>query len=303
MAGILTSCKVGKSYVRPDLHLPDSLAQHQDTVSFGDKDWEEIYTDSTLRSLIDRALDHNKDMLIAAARIKEMAAQKRISTAALLPDIKGKVTAERELENHGGDAFKKSETFEAQFLVSWELDLWGNLRWARSASIAEYLQSVEAQRALRMTIVAEVAQAYYELVALDTELDIVKQTLKAREEGVRLARIRFEGGLTSETSYRQAQVELARTATLVPDLERKISLKENDIAFLAGEYPNRIARFPTASGIQFSGNTSDRDAIYFVGTPSRHTSGRAEVDCCQCQSRGSLYEYVSSSRPDRWFRY
>ena len=82
IAGILTSCKVGKSYVRPDLHLPDSLTQHQDTVSFGDQDWEEIYTDSTLRSLIDRALDHNKDMLIAAARIKEMAAQKRISTAA-----------------------------------------------------------------------------------------------------------------------------------------------------------------------------------------------------------------------------
>ena len=241
-AGILTSCKVGKSYVRPDLHLPDSLAQHQDSVSFGDQDWKDIYTDSTLRSLIERALDHNKDMLIAAARVKEMAAQKRISTAALLPDIKGKVTAERELENHGGEAFKRSDTFEAQFLVSWELDLWGNLRWARSASIAEYLQSVEAQRALRMTIVAEVAQAYYELVALDTELDIVKQTLKAREEGVRLARIRFAGGLTSETSYRQSQVELARTATLVPDLERKISLKENDIAFLAGEYPNKIAR-------------------------------------------------------------
>lgn len=111
-----------------------------------------------------------------------------------------------------------------------------------SASIAEYLQSVEAQRALRMTIVSEVAQAYYELVALDTELEIVRQTLKAREEGMRLARIRFEGGLTSETSYRQSQVELARTATLVPDLERKISLKENDIAFLAGEYPNKIAR-------------------------------------------------------------
>ena len=173
LAGVLTSCKVGKSYVRPDLHLPDSLAQHQDSVSFGDQDWKDIYADSTLCSLIDRALEHNKDMLIAAARIKEMAAQKRISTAALLPDIKGKVTAERELENHGGDAFKKSDTFAAQFLVSWELDLWGNLRWARSASIAEYLQSVEAQRALQMTIVAEVAQAYYELVALDTELDIV----------------------------------------------------------------------------------------------------------------------------------
>ena len=242
LAGILTSCKVGKSYVRPDLHLPDTLAQHQDTASIADRDWWEIYTDTTLHALIERTLEHNKDLLIAASRVKEMAAQKRISTAALLPAINAEVTAERELENHGGDAFKKADTFEAQLLVSWEVDLWGNLRWARSASIAEYLQSVEAQRALRMMIVAEVAQAYYELVALDTELHIVKQTLQAREEGVRLARIRFAGGLTSETSYRQAQVELARTATLVPDLERKISLKENDIAFLAGEYPNRVVR-------------------------------------------------------------
>ncbi len=263
----------------------------------------DIYTDATLRSLIERALDHNKDMLIAAARVKEMAAQKRISTAALLPDIKGKVTGERELENHGGDAFKRSDTFEAQFLVSWEVDLWGNLRWARSASIAEYLQSIEAQRALQMTIVAEVAQAYYELVALDTELDIVKQTLKAREEGVRLARIRFAGGLTSETSYRQAQVELARTATLVPDLERKISLKENDIAYLAGEYPNKIARSRLLQEFNLSGNTSCRVAVYFVGTPSRHSSGRAEIDCCQRKSRSGLYEYVPASCSDWWFWY
>ena len=269
-AGILTSCKVGKSYVRPDLHLPDSLAQHQDSVSFGDQNWKDIYADSTLRSLIDRALEHNKDMLIAAARVKEMAAQKRISTAALLPDIKGKVTAERELENHGGDAFKKADTFEAQFLVSWELDLWGNLRWARSASIAEYLQSIEAQRALRMTIVAEVAQAYYELVALDTELDIVKQTLKAREEGVRLARIRFAGGLTSETSYRQAQVELAKTTTLVPDLERQIRLKENEISLLTGHYPGDIPR----------GENIDRQTLLTdlpVGLPSSLLERRPDI--------------------------
>ena len=84
LAGVLTSCKVGKSYVRPDLHLPDSLERAQDSISFGDQDWRDIYTDATLRSLIERALDHNKDMLIAAARVKEMAAQKRISTAALL---------------------------------------------------------------------------------------------------------------------------------------------------------------------------------------------------------------------------
>ena len=77
----LTSCKVGKSYVRPEMALPDSLAQQQDSMSIADEQWQAVYTDSTLRALIDRALEYNKDMLIAASRVKEMAAQKRISVA------------------------------------------------------------------------------------------------------------------------------------------------------------------------------------------------------------------------------
>ena len=217
---LFASCKVGKSYVRPEMALPDSLAQQQDSISIADEQWQAVYTDHTLRSLIARALEYNKDMLIAAARVKEMAAQKRISVANLLPQLNGKIGAEREVENYGDHSRDVGNSYEAKALLSWELDLWGNLRWKKVAAVADYLQSVEAQRALRMTIVSEVAQAYYELVALDTELEIVRQTQKARE----------------------AQVELARTATLVPDLERKISIKENDIAFLAGEFPTRIER-------------------------------------------------------------
>lgn len=239
---VFPSCKVGKPYVRPDLQLPDSIIAQQDSLSLGDMQWWELYADSALTALIDRSLDYNKDMLIAAARIKEMAERKRISTSKLLPGFNAQIEDEYERENHGGDALKATNTFDVQILFSWELDLWGNLRWGRAASIAEYLQSIEAQRALRMTIVAEVAQTYYELVALDTELDIVRQTLKAREEGMHLARIRFEGGLTSETSYRQAVVEYARTATLIPDLEREIALKESDLAFLTGDYPKSIVR-------------------------------------------------------------
>ena len=212
---LFASCKVGKSYVRPEMALPDSLMQQQNSISIADEQWQAVYTDNTLRNLIARALEYNKDMLVAAARVKEMAAQKRISVANLLPQLNGKIEAEREVENYGGHSRDVGNSYEAKALLSWELDLWGNLRWKKVATVADYLQSVESQRALRMTIVAEVAQAYYELVALDTELEIVRQTQKAREEGVRLARIRFEGGLTSETSYQQAQVELARTATLV----------------------------------------------------------------------------------------
>ena len=104
--------------------------------------------------------------------------------------------------------------------------MWGKLRWANEADIAAYMQSVEARRALQLTIVSSVAAGYYELCALDQELKIVQQTLAARREGVRLAKLRYEGGLTSETAYNQAQVELARTETLVPSLSQR---KEYDL--------------------------------------------------------------------------
>ncbi|WP_370524387.1 efflux transporter outer membrane subunit [Bacteroides sp. 224] len=238
----LYSCKIGKSYSRPEMALPDSLWSNQNYLSMADREWWEVYTDGPLKQLIEKTLLYNKDLKIAAARVKEMAAQRRISTSNLYPQLNGIISGEREFENDGGDHSTQSNTFEAKALLSWELDLWGNLRWGKEAAVAEYLQSVEAQRALRMSIVAEVAQSYYELVALDNELAIVKQTLYAREEGVRIARLRFEGGLTSETAYQQARLEVARTATMVPDLEREVVKKENDIAFLAGKFPEQIKR-------------------------------------------------------------
>lgn len=237
------SCQLGKHYARPDLHLPallDSTAT--DTTSIADFRWWELYTDTTLQKLIRETLEHNKDMLTAAARLKEMAAQRRIAYADMFPQVNGRLYTDKEAENYGGDNYKSTPEYTAKFIASWELDLWGNLRWTKDKSMAQFVQAVENRRALQMTLVAQVAQAYFELVALDNELAIVKQTLSAREESVRLARLRFNGGLTSEAVYQQAQVELARTATLVPDLERSIALKENDINFLAGRYPEKVER-------------------------------------------------------------
>lgn len=271
LAMLLSSCQLGRHYARPELDLPQQLdATQQDTLSIADRQWWTLYTDTTLQALIERTLTYNKDMKMAAARVKELAAMKRIDLANLLPQLNGKLYADKEAENYGGDAYTSDRSYEAKAIVSWELDLWGNLRWARDRSMADFLGSVEAQRALKMSLVAEVAQAYFELVALDNELSIVRQTLAARKEGVRLARLRFEGGLTSETSYQQAQVELARTATLVPDLERKISIKENDIAFLAGEYPRKIARAVLPEEVQLP------DALP-VGLPSTLLERRPDV--------------------------
>ncbi len=206
--------------------------------------WSSLYQqDTVLQSLIGKALEHNKDLLVATVRIKEMAANKRISFANMFPQIGGELAGQREALNYGGDAQVYEPELRANLNVSWELDIWGKLRWANEAGVAAYLQTVEARRALHLTIVAQVAQAYFELKALDRELEIVIQTLEARREGVRFAKLRYDGGLTSEIPYRQSQVELARTETLIPNLENEIKLKENDLFVLAGEFPSgRMAR-------------------------------------------------------------
>jgi multidrug efflux system outer membrane protein len=190
-----------------------------------------------LQTLITKALDHNKDLLAATARIKEMAANKRIGLAGLFPQIGGEAAGQREYLNYSGDKKAYDSEVRANLNVSWELDIWGKLRWAYDAGLAAYLQTVEAQRAMHLTIIARVAQAYFELKALDTELEIVKQTLEARREGVHFAILRYEGGLTSEIPYRQSLVELARTETMIPNLENEIKLKESDLFVLVGEFP------------------------------------------------------------------
>ena len=234
---MLASCKIGKKYTRPELNLPGQIAGIKgDSVSVDSLNWWDLYTDPVLQRLIVKTLEYNQDMQIAVARVKELMALQRMDRADLFPKVDAKVHADREHDQ------TPDNTFELKALLSWEVDLWGKLRWANQAAISEYLQSVEGRRALQLSLVAQVAQSYFELTALDQELSIVNQTLAARWEGVRLAKLRFEGGLTSETSLRQAEVELARTQTLTPELERKIRLKENEISLLTGQYPGKVER-------------------------------------------------------------
>lgn len=249
---LMGSCKLGKEYVRPEIRLPelkpDSVAA--DSASFADMQWWEVYGDTILQGLIRKTLEQNKDMLTASAKIKELAALRRVDISKLFPQIDGKLYADKDAENYGGHNYKSSPELTGKFLLSWEVDLWGNLRWAAEKSRAQLLGAMDNRQALQVSLVAQMAQSYFELVALDHRLKIVRQTLRAREEGVRLAKLRFDGGLTSETSYQQAQVELARTATLVPDLERSISEKENEIALLTGDFPYRIPRSELESSMQ-----------------------------------------------------
>ena len=156
---------------------------------------------------------------------------------------------DRETNHKSGSNYVEDVEVAAKLSLSWEVDFFGRLRWANREALAQYLQSVEAQRAIQMTLIADVATAYFELLALDKEMKIVQSTISIREENVHQAKLRFEGGLISEIPYQQTQVELAKTASMLPDLRMKIKMKENELSMLTGTLPSVILRSDISSDI------------------------------------------------------
>ena len=182
---LLNGCSIQKRCQAPELNLPDEIiAGENDTLTLADMAWWELYSDSTLSKLIDKTLNNNRNMRAAEAHIRQMEELYRVSKASLWPSIGGQVFADRETNAYYGEKTSIEPELSLKASLSWEVDLWGSLRWSKKKGAAEYLNSVEAARAMQMTLIAETATAYFELVALDQELEIVLQTVETREESV-----------------------------------------------------------------------------------------------------------------------
>lgn len=284
LTGVLSvSCSAVRNCKAPELNLPAEVVEGgSDSLTVVDLEWWRFYGDTTLCRIIERTLADNKDLLAAAARVERMRQLYRIDKAQRLPDVSARAAADYETNDYVGESSSRDPEFGAKLTVGWEADLWGNLRWAKRRGGAEYHASIEDERAMRMTLVAEVAAAYYRLVALDNELSIVRRTLITRGEGVYQAQLRFEGGLTSETVYQQAKVELATTASLIPDLERRIEITENALSLLMGAYPDwRVNRSKMDSEVEMPENLP-------VGLPSELLQRRPDVRSSELRLRSAM---------------
>ena len=276
------SCSPAKHCAAPELDLPETFTAESgtDTLTLADLEWWKIYPDTTLHHLIKTALEYNKDMLVAAERLREMEYRYRIQRSELWPSLSVRAYGENEYTNYSGKDPADDPVASVIGRFSWEIDLWGHLRWASKEKLAEYLASVEAQRALRISLIAEVANTYFDLLALDNELLIVKRTLQTRDEGVQKAKLRLDGGLTSDIPYQQALVERATTAALVPDLERKIAMKESEMAFLTGSYPKHIARSTIPFELSYRKNVP-------LGVPSQLLTRRPDLRQAEMELRAA----------------
>lgn len=235
---LFSACSGVRNCTPPQLDLPAELdGNSTDSLTMSDLNWWQVYTDSALVAVIKETLEHNKDFLAAAERVEEMRQLYGVSKSNFFPEISGRIYGNYETNDYLDMKEVRDPEYGVKLAISWEADIWGGLKWARRKGEAQFVASVEQQRALRMTLIAEAASAYYRLIALDNELSIVRQSLETRRENVRVARLRFEGGITSELVYRQTLVEESATAALIPDLERRITQAQNAITLLMGRYP------------------------------------------------------------------
>lgn len=279
----LASCSGVKNCAAPELNLPGELAGNStDSVTLADMEWWKFYADSALNNIIGETLAHNRDFLSAAARVEELRQLYGVEKLNLTPVLSGLALADHETNDYYGESHSEQPEFSLKASLSWEVDLWGGLKWKRRQSEAGYKASIADQRAMKITLIAEVASAYFRLLALDNELAIVRRTLFTREENLKKAKLRFEGGLTPETVYQQALVEYASSAALIPGLERQIEVQKNAIALLMGRYPGEeIAR----GKLEFD-RSIDRE--FPVGLPSQLLKRRPDLIAAEMRLASSM---------------
>lgn len=236
---ILAGCSGVRNLAPADTDMPSTYMPglESDSASIADIEWWRFYADSTLCRLIRLALDNNRDLLKAGARVEQARQLYGVDKANMLPEISGLAGASYETNNYGGAGTSKDPEYDLKLTVNWEINLLGSLSWAKKRGAANFAATIDDFHAMRMTLISDVASAYFRLIALDNELAIVRQTLVTRRESLNQAKIRFEGGLTPETVYQQAKVEYASAASLIPNLERQVTVARNALTLLTGDFP------------------------------------------------------------------
>ena len=282
--GKLTQADVG-STLPPAYAAADSVAAAGapvDTLTAADVQWWQLYSDPKLVAIIKRVLDNNKDLLIAAARVEELRQLHNIDRMGYMPTVSGIVGATRETNDYYGEKFTGDTEVSFKGILNWEANLWGAVSRQRQQSAAQYMAGLHDWRAMRIELIAQTASAYIQLIALNNQLAIVRQTLDTRRQALDKALLRYKGGLTSELVYQQAKVEYETTAALVPGYEQRIQAMRNALSLLCGEYP--IGQVDV-TGMALSEFLPQRMP---VGVPSQLLERRPDLQASESRLRAAM---------------
>lgn len=244
------SCAVGPNYKRPGVTVPGTYrgAAPQDATqsaaeSLADQKWWDVFQDKQLQDLIRTALQQNYDVRIAATRILQAQAQLGITRANQSPSIgAGTQAVDQRIPNTKPSHQYDTSANQLGFALSWDLDFWGKYRRATESAQASLLATEWARKAVLNTLVSDVATAYFQLRALDLQLEISRRTLASRQDSLQLTQKLANGGASSMLDVRQAEQLVFTAAEIIPDLERRIEQQENLLSTLLGNNPGPIVR-------------------------------------------------------------
>jgi len=246
---LVAGCAIGPDYKQPEMASPPAwLVDQKIAQDMANTAWWEQFNDPVLNDLIRTALQENRDLRTATARVEEFYGRYGATRANLFPQIGyGGSAGKVQLTEQGPYSISPGtgsqfSSYQANFTASWEIDIWGKLRRATEAAKADLAAAEDVRSGVILSLVTSVATAYIDLRSLDQQLDIARQTLKLREESVRLFEIRFKGGNISEMELSQVRSEYYVALASIPDLEKRVRQQENLINFLLGRNPGPISR-------------------------------------------------------------
>ncbi len=272
-AAIMSSCGIYNKYERPEVNATglvrdvtsttDTLAV-TDTTSFGNLPWRSVFTDPQLQALIEQGLEHNTDLLNAALNVKMVEAQLMAAKLAFVPSF----TFSPQGTISSWDGSKATKTYSLPINASWSIDLFGNLlNQKRSAQMA-LLATKDYQLVVKTNLIANIANAYYTLLMLDKQLEIVDNMTQLTKDTWDMMKLQKELNNAKETSVQSAEANYYSVLAQAADLKRQIRETENSLSLLLGQQAQTIARgkienqslpteFSTGIGIQMLNNRPD----------------------------------------------
>jgi outer membrane protein, multidrug efflux system len=290
-AALAVACATPET-ARPTFELPDMQAAAPQGI---DRFWTQ-FNDPQLNTLIDEALKNNLDLRAAIARIDEARANLRLARAPLYPSLDAEFGANRSRTSDStAQQFQgphATTTYSTGLRASYEVDVWGKVASGRDAAQSSLLATRYAAETVRIALVAQVATAYFALRANDAALTLAQETLKTRDENVKLQKQRFDAGVASDYELKLAQAERAAVAALVPANERAVALAESALAVLTGRSPKTVFSPSIARGADITAAAAPEVP---AGLPSDLLARRPDIRQAEAQL-SAAYARISEAR-------
>ncbi|MFP3833440.1 TolC family protein [Chryseobacterium sp. SIMBA_028] len=307
---VLASCKAPMATVIQDevkTNIPQNFNQEEQqdaNNNSGTTPWRQFFTDPNLVSLIETALKNNQELLITLQEIEiaksgVLAKKGRLSPTVSVGIGAGVKKAGRYTSEGAGDATTQIEpgrempdplgNFGGGLMANWEVDIWKKLRTEKESAVAHYLSTVEGKNFVLSNLIEEVADHYYELLALDNQLDIIQQYIKLQQRALEISKIQKEAAATTELAVKKFEAELAKSKASEYTIRQEITEKENEINALLGRYPQPIVR--TKENFM-----SIIPPTVYTGIPSQLLANRPDIKQAELELKSSKLDVEAARK-------